>query len=100
MWRMLQRDEPGDYVIGTGVEHSVRDLVTIAFDHVGLDPDEYVVIDPELARPAEVDSLIADSTKAKRELGWEPATSFEQLIRLMVDADLERLEAGAPIASG
>jgi GDPmannose 4,6-dehydratase len=99
MWLMLQRDEPSDYVVGTGVDHSVKELVEIAFDHVGLDPAEHVRIDPELVRPAEVDSLIADSSKAKRELGWEPRTSFEELVRLMVDADLERLEAGAPIAS-
>jgi GDPmannose 4,6-dehydratase len=99
MWLMLQRDEPTDYVVGTGADHSVKDLVEIAFDHVGLDPAGHVRIDEQLVRPAEVDSLIADSTKAKRELGWEPRTSFEELVRLMVDADLERLEAGAPIAS-
>jgi GDPmannose 4,6-dehydratase len=99
MWLMLQGDEPRDYVVGTGADHSVKELVEIAFDHVGLDPAEYVRIDEQLVRPAEVDSLIADSTKAKRELGWEPRTSFEELVRLMVDADLERLEAGAPIAS-
>jgi len=99
MWLMLQRDEPSDYVVGTGADHSVKELVQIAFDHVGLDPAEHVRVDEQLVRPAEVDSLIADSTKAKRELGWEPRTSFEELVRLMVDADLERLEAGAPIAS-
>jgi GDPmannose 4,6-dehydratase len=99
MWLMLQRDEPGDYVVGTGMDHSVQDLVEIAFDHVGLDPADHVRSDPDLARPAEVDSLIADSSKAKHELGWEPRTSFEELVRLMVDADLRRLEAGAPIAS-
>ena len=74
---MLQRDEPSDYVVGTGIDHSVRDLVEIAFDHVGLDPADHVRIDEELVRPAEVDSLIADSSKAKRELGWEARTSFE-----------------------
>ena len=99
MWLMLQRDQPSDYVVGTGTDHSVRELVEIAFDHVGLDPAEHVRIDEELVRPAEVDSLIADSSKAKRELGWEPRTSFEELVRLMVDADLELLEAGAPVAS-
>jgi GDPmannose 4,6-dehydratase len=96
---MLQRDEPADYVVGTGTDNSVRDLVEIAFDHVGLDPDDHVRVDPELVRPAEVDHLIADPAKARRELGWEPRTSFEQLIRLMVDADLERLRAGAPVSS-
>lgn len=99
MWLMLQRDEPSDYVIGTGADHSVRQLVEIAFDHAGVDPAEHVRIDERLVRPTEVDSLIADPTKAKRELGWEARTSFEELVRLMVDADLERLEAGAPIAS-
>lgn len=99
MWLMLQRDEPSDYVVGTGADHSVKELVQIAFEHVGLDPAEHVRVDEQLVRPAEVDSLIADSSKAKRELGWEPRTSFEELVRLMVDADLERLEAGAPIAS-
>jgi GDPmannose 4,6-dehydratase len=98
MWLMLQRDEPDDYVIGTGLSHSVQDLVTIAFDHVGLDPSGHVRSDPEYFRPAEVDDLIGDSSKAKRELGWEPRTSFEELVQLMVDADLELLRAGAPVA--
>src|SRR5947209_3863271 len=96
MWLMLQQDEPEDYVIATGVAHSVRELVDIAFDHVGLDPDEYVRQDPRFMRPAEVDHLIGDCSKAKRQLGWEPRTSFEELIRLMVDADLELLESGVP----
>ena len=91
--------EPSDYVVGTGVDDSVKELVEVAFEHVGLDPAVHVRIDEQLLRPVEVDSLIADPTKAKRELGWEPRTSFEELVRLMVDADLERLEAGAPIAS-
>jgi GDPmannose 4,6-dehydratase len=99
MWMMLQQDAPDDYVIGTGVSHSVRNLVEVAFDHVGLNPDSHVRIDPELLRPAEVDNLIADSSKAKEELGWEPDTSFEELVRLMVDADLEVLRAGAPLSS-
>jgi GDPmannose 4,6-dehydratase len=97
MWMMLQQDSPSDYVIGTGVSHSVRDLVAIAFDHVGLDPDAYVRQDPKLMRPAEVEHLIADPSKAGTELGWEPRTSFEQLVRLMVDADLELLSRGAPV---
>jgi GDPmannose 4,6-dehydratase len=91
MWLMLQRDDPQDYVIATGVAHSVRDCVEIAFDHAGLDIDDHVVIDESLKRPAEVDHLIGDASKAKRDLGWEPRTSFEELIRLMVDADLQLL---------
>jgi GDPmannose 4,6-dehydratase len=91
MWLMLQRDDPEDYVIATGIAHSVRDCLEIAFDQAGLDIDGHVVVDDSLKRPAEVDHLIGDATKAKRDLGWEPRTSFEQLIRLMVDADLELL---------
>jgi GDPmannose 4,6-dehydratase len=93
MWLMLQRDAAEDYVIATGVAHSVRQCVEIAFDQAGVDVDDHVVIDPALRRPAEVDHLIGDYTKAKRELGWEPRTSFEQLIRLMVDADHRLLTA-------
>jgi GDPmannose 4,6-dehydratase len=96
MWLMLQREEPGDYVIGTGLSHSVEDLVAIAFDQVGLDPSSHVRSDPALFRPAEVDNLIGDSGKAREDLGWEPRTSFEELVRLMVDADLELLQAEAP----
>jgi GDPmannose 4,6-dehydratase len=99
MWLMLQRDAPDDYVIGTGESHSVDELVRIAFGHAGLDPEDHVVIDPELMRPAEVDHLVADSSKARDELGWEARTSFEELVRLMVDADLELLSSGAPVAS-
>jgi GDPmannose 4,6-dehydratase len=99
MWRMLQRDEPSDYVVGTGVSHSVHDLVRIAFDHVGLDPDRHVRTAPDLFRPAEVDHLVADRSKARQKLSWEPSTSFEQLVRLMVDADLEQLRSGAPLRS-
>jgi GDPmannose 4,6-dehydratase len=91
MWLMLQQDEPEDFVIATGQAHSVRDCVNVAFEHVGLDPAEYVKTDEALMRPAEVDHLIGDYGKAKRLLGWEPRTSFEELIRLMVDADLELL---------
>src|SRR5438270_7799548 len=91
MWMMLQQDEPQDYVIATGVAHSVRDCVQIAFDQAGVEIDGHVVIDESLKRPAEVDHLIGDASKAKRELGWEPRTSFEELIRLMVDADLKLL---------
>ncbi|MDQ4124790.1 MAG: GDP-mannose 4,6-dehydratase [Actinomycetota bacterium] len=92
MWLMLQQDEADDYVIATGQSHSVRDCVKIAFDQAGLaDWQEYVKLDPGLVRPAEVDHLIGDSAKAERVLGWRPRTSFEQLIRLMVDADLRLL---------
>jgi len=91
MWRMLQQDEPDDYVVGTGVTHSVQDLVEVAFGHAGLDWQEYVKEDPRFRRPAEVEHLEADPAKAKRVLGWEPKVSFEQLITMMVDADIERL---------
>src|SRR5690348_8894715 len=89
MWLMLQQDRADDYVIATGKTHSVRECVEVAFDHAGLpDWSSHVVLDPAFVRPAEVDQLIGDPTKAKVDLGWEPSTSFEQLIRLMVDADL------------
>jgi GDPmannose 4,6-dehydratase len=91
MWLMLQQDQPQDFVIATGEAHSVRDCVEIAFDHVGLEVDDHVLIDEALKRPAEVDHLIGDYSKAKRLLGWEPRTSFEELIRLMVESDLELL---------
>ena len=91
MWRMLQQPAPADYVIGTGETHSVRELCEVAFAHVGLDWKQYVIVDPQFVRPAEVDILQADASKARRELGWAPRTSFVDLVRLMVDADLERL---------
>ena len=94
MWLMLQQDEPDDFVIATGVAHSVRDCVGIAFDQAGIKIDDHVEINESLKRPAEVDHLIGDASKAKRELGWEPRTSFEGLIRLMVDADYELLSRG------
>ncbi len=94
MWRMLQQPGPRDYVIGTGETHSVRELVEIAFAHAGLDWREHVVTDPRYYRPAEVDLLQADPSKARRELGWEPRVSFPDLVAMMVDADLERLRAG------
>jgi GDPmannose 4,6-dehydratase len=94
MWLMLQQPEPDDFVIATGEAHSVRELVDLSFAHVGLDPDEYVKIDPRFLRPAEVDHLIGDFSKAREKLGWEPRTSFEELVRLMVDADLELLASG------
>jgi GDPmannose 4,6-dehydratase len=96
MWLMLQQDEPDDYVIATGEAHSVQELVDVAFAQVDLDPKEYVRIDERFMRPAEVDHLIGDYSKAKEKLGWEPRTSFQELVRLMVDADLELLRSGVP----
>ena len=96
MWMMLQQDEPEDFVIATGVAHSVRECVEIAFDQAGLDIDDHVEIDDSLRRPAEVDQLIGDASKAKRQMGWVPQTSFEELIRLMVDADLKLLSGRGP----
>ncbi len=95
MWLMLQQPQAQDYVIGTGETHSVRDLVELAFGHVGLDYRPYVVSDPRFHRPAEVDLLLADPAKAKRELGWKPRVSFPELVAMMVDADLARLSAVA-----
>ena len=97
MWLMLQADEPDDYVIATGRTHSVRDFVRIAFEVAGLGSYEpYVVIDPRFVRPAEVDMLIGDPSKARRKLGWVPEVSFEQLVEMMVKADLDRLAERAP----
>jgi GDPmannose 4,6-dehydratase len=90
MWRMLQADEPDDYVIGTGHTCSVRDLCAAAFGHVDLDYQRFVVQDPKYFRPAEVDLLVGDASKARRQLGWEPKVTFDSLVRMMVDADLER----------
>jgi GDPmannose 4,6-dehydratase len=91
MWQMLQQPEASDYVVATGIDHSVRDVCKIAFERVGLDYEKFVVIDPQLYRPAEVDKLLGDPSKAHKVLGWEPTVSFEELIRMMVDADLDRL---------
>ena len=88
MWLMLQQDEPSDYVVATGETHSVRELVATAFGCVDLNWQEYVVLDPALARPAEVDFLVGDASKARRELGWEPLVTFQELLRLMVESDL------------
>jgi len=90
MWLMLQQDKPDDFVIATGVSHSVRDLIQIAFARVGLDWQQYVRVDPALLRPAEVEHLLGDASKAKAELGWTPAVDFKQLVEMMVDADLAR----------
>ncbi len=92
MWLMLQQDVPDDYVIATGESHSVREFAQLAFDHVGLDWEKYVEVDKRYYRPAEVDHLRGDASKAKRVLGWEPKTRFEELVRLMVDADVQLLE--------
>ena len=92
MWRMLQGDEARDYVVGTGQHHSVRDLVEAAFAHVKLDPDDFVRVDPDLVRPAEVETLLADASRVQRDLGWAPQTPFEDLVRLMVEADMEAQE--------
>jgi GDPmannose 4,6-dehydratase len=92
MWLMLQQDDPDDYVVATGETHSVRELCEIAFDHVGLDWQQYVVRNERFMRPAEVDLLVGDASKAGHVLGWEPTISFRELIQMMVDADLEELE--------
>jgi len=92
MWMMLQQDTPGDYVVATGRAHSVREFVELAFGHVGLDWRKYVETDPDLFRPAEVNVLRGDATKARTVLGWQPKVSFAQLVRMMVDADLERVK--------
>jgi len=99
MWLMLQQDRPDDYVIATGVSHSVRDLVEIAFAHAGLDWQKYVRVDPALMRPAEVDHLLGDASKARAELGWTPTVDFKALIEMMVDSDLQLLSSSAPAAA-
>jgi GDPmannose 4,6-dehydratase len=96
IWLMLQQDEPSDYVIATGEEHSVREFAELAFERIGLDWEQHVVEDPHLLRPAEVDHLVGDASKARRELGWEPRVSFQELVELMVDADVARLGAEEP----
>jgi len=95
MWRMLQQPEPDDYVVAMGENHTVQKLVEVAFGHVGLDWQRFVRTDPAFLRPAEVDTLIGDPTKAKEKLGWRPKVSFAELIGMMVDADLARLRAAA-----
>jgi GDPmannose 4,6-dehydratase len=96
MWLMLQEDEPDDYVIATGEIHSVRQLVQVAFERVGIDPEKHVRIDERFIRPAEVEHLVGDATKAREKLSWVPRTSFEEMIALMVDSDLELLGRGVP----
>jgi GDPmannose 4,6-dehydratase len=91
MWRMLQQDTPGTFVIGMGETHSVREFCNIAFGHVGLDYNDYVIQDERFYRPAEVDLLISDPSKARATLGWEPAVTFRELVTMMVDSDMKRL---------
>lgn len=99
MWLMLQQDSPRDYVISTGKTHSVEELVEVAFSHLDLDWRDFVVQDPRFMRPAEVDLLIGDASRARDDLGWEPEVSFEQLIRMMVDADVDRLQRARHMAT-
>jgi GDPmannose 4,6-dehydratase len=95
MWMMLQRDEPDDFVIGTGVSHSVGDFVDAAFACVDLKREDHVRIDPDLARPADIEEVVADPAKAHSELGWEARTSFEEIVEMMVRADLDLLSGSA-----
>ena len=95
MWRMLQQDNPDDYVVATGVTHSVQEFLEIAFGHLDLDIEEAVEIDQSLFRPAEVDTLRGDASHAKEQLGWQPRVSFEQLVKMMVEHDLEIAEREA-----
>ncbi len=99
MWLMLQQDEPDDYVVSTGVTHTVKRLVELAFSHAGLDWQKYVKIDQRFIRPAEVDLLIGDPAKAKNILGWEPTVDFSTLVRMMVDADIQRLQRTIDVAA-
>jgi len=96
MWMMLQQERPDDYVIATGETHSVREFCELAFSHLGLDYRDYVEVDPKYFRPTEVDRLVGDATKARQRLGWEPKTRFAELVRLMVDADLDDLRRQNP----
>ena len=96
---MLQRDRPEDYVVATGVSHSVRELIEIAFTHAGLAWEDHVRVDPALLRPAEVDHLLGDPARARAELGWAPTVTFKQLVEIMVDADIQRLATGSLAAS-
>ena len=98
MWLMLQQDQADDYVIATGETHSVRELVEVAFGHAGLDWEKYVGVDPRYLRPAEVDHLIGDPSKARKQLGWEPSVDFKGLVTMMVDADMARIKSGQLLA--
>jgi GDPmannose 4,6-dehydratase len=92
MWLMLQQDNPDDYVVATGETHSIREFLDLAFSHAGLSWEKYVRIDPHYFRPAEVDVLMGDASKARRQLGWAPKTTFASLVKLMVDADIQLLK--------
>jgi GDPmannose 4,6-dehydratase len=94
MWLMLQQDKPDNYVVATGETHSIREMCEVAFDHVGLDYQDYVISDQRFFRPAEVDLLVGNASKAKQQLGWEPRVSFKDLMCMMVDADIQALEQG------
>jgi GDPmannose 4,6-dehydratase len=97
MWQMLKQEEPQDFVVATGVAHSVRQLLETAFGHLGMDYRDYVETDPAFLRPAEVYHLVGDSSKARKELGWKPKVGFEDLVKMMVDEDLARLKSEAPV---
>jgi len=92
MWLMLQQEKPDDYVVATGESHSVEEFVELAFSYLDLDWRKYVKIDPKLFRPAEVDHLVGDASKARKVLGWQPTVSFPELVKMMVDSDLEFLK--------
>jgi GDPmannose 4,6-dehydratase len=92
MWLMLQQDEPEDFVVATGKTHSVRELLDVAFGHLGLDPEDHVRVDERFIRPADVDQLVGDATKARQKLGWAPEVTFEELISMMIKHDLALLE--------
>ena len=100
MWRMLQADEPDDYVVATGSGHTVREFLTLAFEYAGLDCEKHVRFDDRYLRPTEVDSIIGDATKAKSKLGWQPTTSLPELVRIMVDADVARVARLKACGSG
>ena len=100
MWRMLQQDTPDDYVVATGETHEVREFCEVAFSHLGLDYRDHVVQDERFMRPAEVDLLVGDPTKARTELGWELKTSFRDLVTMMVDADMALLKGDLRSISG
>src|SRR5207245_7355240 len=100
MWLMLQQDEPEDYVIATGEQHSVREFAELAFAHLGLDYRDHVVVDPQFQRPADVETLLGDASKARKKLGWKYGVTFKELVHEMVEADLARLKSVArPLCS-
>jgi GDPmannose 4,6-dehydratase len=98
MWLMLQQEKPADFVVATGETHAIKEFLEVAFSYAGLNWQDYVEFDPRYLRPAEVELLIGDSTKARQQLGWEPSVTFQELVHLMVDADLQAL--GQPSPSG